>query len=617
MSTTTTAAPQSRRSNPGLELLDLMAGPPGIDGYLEQISPMMVTGECRAQVARRRARHRGERHPDPAPEPRLGRPPRRPVRPGLGRDRRRPPHALLLARLRRGPPAASWRSRSSATPSGLVSNFLADHARPGMVLGLSQADGDFQLPDPRPDSILLIGAGSGITPLMGILRTLCAEGHSGPIALLQYAPDPERTIYREELDRLAAENPNFKLIRSYTRAPGAGELDGHFSPAHLPQADPRFDAAETFACGPPALLDAVRAAWAANGLEHRLHVESFVPPSLLPVGEPGEGTIRFAGSDVEVHNSGAPVLDPGRGGRRPGAVGLPHGDLPLLHLPQGERHRQEPAHRRGLLGPRRVDPALRLGAPQRPRHRPLNLEPTFDERHSKMSTKTENPTDLTPEQIESFGEELDAIRQRVLADRGERDANYIRRVIRAQRGLEVAGRGLLWAGVFPPAWIAGTTALSLSKILDNMEIGHNVMHGQYDWTNDPALSGKKFEWDNACPADQWRHSHNYMHHTHTNIVGKDRDIGYGVLRMSEDQRWTPYYLGQPALRDPARAALPVRGRGPRPRSRADPDRQGGHGRQAQDGEGDLEEDPPPEPQGLRRLPGALGPVLPLPAGRQR
>jgi NADPH-dependent stearoyl-CoA 9-desaturase len=162
-----------------------------------------------------------------------------------------------------------------------------------------------------------------------------------------------------------------------------------------------------------------------------------------------------------------------------------------------------------------------------------------------MSATTESQIPLTPEQIESFGEELDAIRRRVLGDRGERDANYIRKVIRAQRGLEVAGRGLLWAGVFPPAWIAGTTALSLSKILDNMEIGHNVMHGQYDWMNDPALSGKQFEWDNACPADQWRHSHNYMHHTHTNIVGKDRDIGYGVLRMSEDQRWRPYYLGNP------------------------------------------------------------------------
>jgi fatty acid desaturase len=152
---------------------------------------------------------------------------------------------------------------------------------------------------------------------------------------------------------------------------------------------------------------------------------------------------------------------------------------------------------------------------------------------------------LTPAQLDAFGEELDAIRQRVLADRGERDADYIRGMIRAQRGLEVAGRGLLFLSFLPPAWLAGTTALSLSKILDNMEIGHNVMHGQYDWMRDPALNSRQFEWDTACPGDQWRHSHNYMHHTHTNIVGKDRDIGYGVLRMSEDQEWNPYYLGNP------------------------------------------------------------------------
>ena len=78
-----------------------------------------------------------------------------------------------------------------------------------------------------------------------------------------------------------------------------------------------------------------------------------------------------------------------------------------------------------------------------------------------------------------------------------------------------------------------------------MEIGHNVMHGQYDWMRDPALDSQEFEWDTACPADQWRHSHNYMHHTYTNILGKDRDIGYGILRMSEDQKWRPYYLGNP------------------------------------------------------------------------
>jgi NADPH-dependent stearoyl-CoA 9-desaturase len=159
-----------------------------------------------------------------------------------------------------------------------------------------------------------------------------------------------------------------------------------------------------------------------------------------------------------------------------------------------------------------------------------------------MST---TPPQLTPEQLDALGRELDAIRERTIADLGERDAGYIRRVIKAQRGLEIGGRALLELGFLPPAWLAGTTALSLSKILDNMEIGHNVMHGQYDWMNDPAVNGHAFEWDSACPSEQWRHSHNYMHHTHTNILGKDRDIGYGVLRMSEDQRWHPYYLGNP------------------------------------------------------------------------
>ncbi len=147
------------------------------------------------------------------------------------------------------------------------------------------------------------------------------------------------------------------------------------------------------------------------------------------------------------------------------------------------------------------------------------------------------PTHLTPERLAQLGAEFDAIRDAVLADLGERDADYIRRVIRAQRGLEVAGRLLLQVGFLPPAWLAGTAALSVSKILDNMEIGHNVMHGQYDWMRDPALAGHAFEWDTACPSEQWRHSHNYMHHTHTNVLGMDRDIGYGILRMSEEQEW--------------------------------------------------------------------------------
>jgi NADPH-dependent stearoyl-CoA 9-desaturase len=149
---------------------------------------------------------------------------------------------------------------------------------------------------------------------------------------------------------------------------------------------------------------------------------------------------------------------------------------------------------------------------------------------------------LTDEQLEEFGRELDELRQRVVADLGEEDAAYIRNVVKRQQQFEVAGRALFY---LPPAWPLAVAALSISKILENMEIGHNVMHGQYDWMGDPKLNSRMYDWDNVCPGEQWKYSHNYIHHTFTNILGKDRDIGYGVLRMDEDQKWHPYYLGNP------------------------------------------------------------------------
>ena len=150
---------------------------------------------------------------------------------------------------------------------------------------------------------------------------------------------------------------------------------------------------------------------------------------------------------------------------------------------------------------------------------------------------------MTYEQVEALGRELDELRARVVADLGEKDRDYLYGIIRAQRSFEIAGRALLFFGFFPPAWIAGVGALSVSKILDNMEIGHNVMHGQYDWMREDTYNSREFEWDTVCPAEQWKHSHNYVHHTFTNIVGEDRDIGYGILRMARDQKWNPYYLG--------------------------------------------------------------------------
>ena len=152
---------------------------------------------------------------------------------------------------------------------------------------------------------------------------------------------------------------------------------------------------------------------------------------------------------------------------------------------------------------------------------------------------------LTPADIEQLGEELDAIRQEVIDSRGAADAAYIRTVIDTQRKLELGSRAVLLFSLFPPAWFAGTAGLAVAKILENMEIGHNVMHGQWDWMRDPKIHSTTWEWDNASPSDLWKHSHNELHHTYTNVVGKDNDLGYGIMRVDEDQRWHPFYLGQP------------------------------------------------------------------------
>lgn len=152
---------------------------------------------------------------------------------------------------------------------------------------------------------------------------------------------------------------------------------------------------------------------------------------------------------------------------------------------------------------------------------------------------------LTPEQADAFGAEMDALRQRLVSQLGAEDAQYIRQVVRVQRRLEVAGRSLLFVGFLPPAWLGGVIALSLSKIIDNMEIGHNVLHGQYDWMRDEELNSRDFDWDMVASTELWKRSHNFQHHTYTNIVGKDRDVGYGILRVTPEQRWHPYYLGNP------------------------------------------------------------------------
>ena len=158
---------------------------------------------------------------------------------------------------------------------------------------------------------------------------------------------------------------------------------------------------------------------------------------------------------------------------------------------------------------------------------------------------------LSPQELVQFGAEIESLRARTVADLGERDSRYIRRIYAAVRWSEALGRVLLMAGFFVPGawgwatWLLGAVTLGVSKILDNMELGHNVIHGQFDWMGDPRFSGKTFEWDIVGTADNWRKTHNFKHHTYTNVHGMDDDIGYDVLRIFPEQRWTPAALFQP------------------------------------------------------------------------
>lgn len=157
---------------------------------------------------------------------------------------------------------------------------------------------------------------------------------------------------------------------------------------------------------------------------------------------------------------------------------------------------------------------------------------------------------LSPAELQAFGDELDGVRARHQALLGASDARYIRRIVAAVRWTGVAGRALLFLGAFVhsvlvPAWIAGVLLLGLSKILENMELAHNIIHGQYDWMGDPQLQGKTYEWDIAGTSENWRKTHNFRHHTYTNVRGLDDDIGYGLLRIFPEQRWHPFFLAQP------------------------------------------------------------------------
>jgi ferredoxin-NADP reductase len=287
-------------------LVDAVAAPHGVDAYVEQVLPTWSTREIRARVV-------DVRRTTPSSVTLT-------LRANAGwTGFRAGQHTTLSVEIDGvrhsrcySMASAEGRSRTfeltvKAHPHGVVSNYLVEHAAPGLVVGLSPAEGDFVLPAPRPDRVLLMSGGSGVTPVMSMLRTLCADRYAGAVTFVHYALTRDDHLYRDEVAALAATNPRLQVVTIYTDAPGTGDVDGFFSAGQLDEIEPEWRTAETYVCGPAPLMTAVREHFASAGLAHRYHDEAFTLADL--VTEATGGTVSFAASDTTTVDDGRPLLE--------------------------------------------------------------------------------------------------------------------------------------------------------------------------------------------------------------------------------------------------------------------------------------------------------------------
>ncbi|MCH9729588.1 MAG: ferredoxin reductase [Actinomycetia bacterium] len=299
---TQTLTRRGRRS----ALLDLLTGPHGVDRFTELVDPTWTRGEARARiVATRRSTPRSVTLTLEPNRAFTGFRAGQHINLSVEIDGRR--------RTRPYSPANSETDRYIELTvghhdGGLVSAFLVEHACTGMVVNLGSVGGDFTLPPEMPaghhDRILLVSGGSGITPVMSMLRTLRARRHSADIAFVHYARSAQEACYRDELAEIERAMPNLTVLHGYSRLPAGSDLQGRFGSEHLQAALPNAD--HVFVCGPPALVDGVRE-FCPGALS-----ESFVPPTFSGVGgqaEPSGGLVTFADSGVAVTDDGRSLLD--------------------------------------------------------------------------------------------------------------------------------------------------------------------------------------------------------------------------------------------------------------------------------------------------------------------
>ncbi|MBV8790081.1 MAG: ferredoxin reductase [Mycobacterium sp.] len=281
----------------GSELVDLLTGPHGVDRYTELVAPTWTLGEHRAKVID--VQRTTSRSVTLTLAPNDSFTSANTVKAGqyvnltIDIDGRRHTRCYSPANAEGTPNLELTIGRHDG---GLVSNYLYERARRGMIVGLAGVGGDFVLPEARPQRILFVSGGSGITPVLAMLRTLLAQGHRGDIAFVHYARTPEEACYRDELAVL----PGVRVLHGYTRS-DAGDLVGRFGAEHLAAAMPAPDA--VFVCGPTPLVDAVRTHC------DNVYTESFVPPAFEAPANPSGGRIAFADSGIDAVDDGRPLLE--------------------------------------------------------------------------------------------------------------------------------------------------------------------------------------------------------------------------------------------------------------------------------------------------------------------
>jgi len=295
-----------------LRVLEALATPHGVDRYLELVHPMLTLRDLRAEVTD------------------VERPTADSVTLTLRPNRQRGFRTFQagqfvqltveidgVQRTRCFSPCSSqhrsdgrFQLTVKAHEDGIVSRHLYEHANPGLVVGLTPASGTFTLPTSRPERLLLISGGSGITPVLSMLRTLLDEGHAGEIVFLHYARGEQDVPHLAELRAIAARQGNVRVVLAYTREPAGADLAGHFEPAHLAEIAPWHAEAPAFLCGPASLMAAVREHYAAKGIPELLHTEEFTLSVAAPAAD-ATGTVRFGATEVE--NSGATLLEQAEG----------------------------------------------------------------------------------------------------------------------------------------------------------------------------------------------------------------------------------------------------------------------------------------------------------------